>query len=103
MIKNQDKTKFLESLDELNKPAKDALERCVNSEETLFGFLKKGDVAVNELFQRSDLPEEFKELCKTIGFHPESDSGFNAELYRNYFLTFFSSMRKAIKKESING
>ncbi|MBF8278411.1 MAG: hypothetical protein HW390_3484, partial [Candidatus Brocadiaceae bacterium] len=104
MVKDQDRTKFLESLAELKKPAKDALERCVNKEETLWDFLRKKDVTVNEVFRQSDFPKEIKELCGKIGFTPESDNRLNAELYRNYFLTFFSSMRKKIKQgEGING
>ncbi len=102
MVKDQDRTKFLESLAELKKPAKDALERCVNKEQTLWGFLEKKGVTVKEVFGQSGLPQEIKELCSVIGFSPESDNGFNAELYRNYFLTFFSSMRKAKKKETLN-
>lgn len=103
MVKDQDRTKFLESLAELKKPARDALERCVNKEQTLWGFLEKKEVTVKEVFGQSGLPKEIKELCSIICFNPESDNSFNAELYRNYFLTFFSSMRKAKKKETING
>lgn len=104
MVKDQDRTKFLESLAELKKPAKDALERCVNKEQTLWDFLEKKEVTVKEVFGQSGLPQEIRGLCGKTGFSPEADNGLNAELYRTYFLTFFSSMRKKIKQgENIDG
>ena len=101
MVKDQDRTKFLESLAELKKPAKDSLERCMNKEETLFDFLNNKPITVGEVFKQAEFPHEIKMLCERIGF---TDETLNAELYRNYFLTFFSSMRKKIKQgEGIDG
>lgn len=103
MVKTMDQTKFLKTLPKLRKPVQDSLERCVNKEETLFYFLKNKVITVREVFSQAGFLQGIKQLCQKINYTPETDAALDAELYRTYFLTFFSSMRKTKNKEGANG
>lgn len=103
MVKMSDKNKFCGALEkDLRKTARDKLEGCKDSKgsQTLFEFLKNGGgekITVAEIFMQKDMAE-VQALCDTIGFHPEDDRNFEEVLYRNYFLAFFSEMRRILKE-----
>lgn len=103
MVKTSDKNTFRAVLEkDLRKTARDKLEGCKDRKgsQTLFEFLKNGGsekITVAEIFRQGDMTE-VKALCDAIGFHPEDDRTFEEVRYRNYFLAFFSEMRRIIKQ-----
>jgi len=94
--KGKDKDDFPDSIEKLKKTAKNNLENCYNKDKTLFNFIKnKKDLVVSVMgFRRSD---QVKNLCKEIDYDPAIDTEFEKKLYKLYFATFFSMMRKRKK------
>jgi len=100
IIKNKSQSEFAEDLDEVKKrkPARDALERCIDKEQTLLEFLTEKKVSVQSILKKAS-NGNIVNLCGEIDYAPESDDELSGELYQKYFSTFFSSMRKRAKKE----
>lgn len=96
MVKNLSKTEFRNALEnDLRKTAKDKLESCKGRDETLFNFLKKKDISSEDILNQTT---ELKKLYEEPGFEYKKDPGFDDELYRIYFQTFFSEMRRILRK-----
>lgn len=96
MIKNRGSMQ----LNILRKTAKDQLEKCHDKNTTLYEFLTNTQPQglLNEVMKKNR-QEDITELCYETGFSPEADQNFQKEIYRIYFITFFSAMRKIIKKK----
>jgi len=107
--KDKDKDDFSDSIEKLKKTAKNNLENCHNRNKTLFNFIKdKKDLVVSIMSSAGSM--QVKELCKEIDYDPApvrnkeavADHAINTEfeekLYKLYFTTFFSMMRKRKKK-----
>ncbi|MFN3479885.1 MAG: hypothetical protein ACK415_05820 [Thermodesulfovibrionales bacterium] len=78
-------------IEELRQTAKNKLENCNNDKETLKVFLqRKRDEIINKNHQKiriiPDLPD-----------YTLDDEAFKDRLYRQYWLSFFASMRKVLK------
>lgn len=96
MVKNLSKTEFRNALEnDLRKTAKDKLESCKGRDETLFNFLKKKDISSEDILNQTT---EVKKLYEEPGFEYKKDPGVDDELYRIYFQTFFSEMRRILRK-----
>ena len=81
------------------KTAKDSLENCHNKNKTLFNFIKDKKDLVESIMSSSG-SKQVKDLCKEIYYDPAEDTdfaGFEQSLYKLYFTTFFSMMRKREK------
>lgn len=87
-------------IDNLRKTAKDKLEDCNNGSKTLMDFLKSDTWQMLS----SVLPKNNEFLSK-IGYDPSTDKDLKDILHRQYWLSFFASMRKEIKarKAKIGG
>ena len=59
-------------------------------------FLTEKTVSAQDVL-RKPVFSELEELCREIGYPMEKDTDFEAELYRIYFTSFFSTMRKSKK------
>lgn len=102
MVITMDRSEFLTALKDLRDTAKKKLEGCKdkNGKETLFGYLEREEIKAVEILRHSDMDmSDINKMCNEIGWTPESDIGFDDELYRTYFLSFFSEMRRILKKE----
>lgn len=97
-LRQKNKVEFIEFVGKLREPAKDKLHNCHNGSESLFNFLQK-EIRINDMITQHKLQNELQELCKELDIKPENDSDFASELYRTYFLVFFSQMRKMLKRE----
>ena len=96
MVKKLSKTEFRNALEnDLRKTAKDNLENCRGTTMTLFEFLKTKDISSKDMLNQTT---EVKKLCDEPGFEYKKDQGFDDELYRIYFQTFFSEMRRILRK-----
>lgn len=100
MVITMDRSKFLTALNDLRDTAKKKLEGCKdnNGKETLLGYLEREEIKVFEILYHSDM-SDINKMCNAIDWKPESDTGFGDELYRTYFLSFFSEMRRILKEE----
>jgi len=85
---------FRSYLDGLRNTAKDNLKKCHNDTESLFEFLQRKEVKVE-----SNIMNDIQKICNEIAFTPANDTDFMNSLYKSYFETFFSAMRKAKKME----
>ncbi|MFN3531846.1 MAG: hypothetical protein ACK41Q_04930 [Candidatus Brocadia sp.] len=110
MVKSLGKEGFCEELENLRDTAKDKLKGCKDmaGSQTLFEYLKDHGqkFTVEKILMQSDVSgiSDIKALCNEIGFMLEDDKNFEDALYRNYFQTFFSEMRRILKGgKSVNG
>ncbi len=96
MIKNRGTMQ----LNILRKTAKDQLEKCHNKNNTLYDFLTNTQPQgrLNDVMKKNG-QQDIAKLCDETGFSPEADQNFQKEIYRIYFIAFFSAMRKIIKKK----
>jgi CRISPR-associated protein Csx10 len=96
MVKNSGEMQ----IDKLRKTAKDQLEKCHNKNNTLYEFLTNTQPQglLNEVMKKNR-QQDITKLCDETGFSPEADQNFQKEIYRIYFIVFFSAMRKIIKKK----
>ncbi len=87
-------------LNNLRKTAKDQLEKCHNKDSTLYDFLSntQSQNLLNEVMAKNR-QQDITKLCDESGFSPDADQNFQEEIYRIYFIAFFSAMRKIIKKK----
>ncbi len=96
-VKTRNCDAFISYLDGLRNTAKDNLKKCHNDTESLFEFLQRKEVKVE-----SNIMNDIQEICNKINeiaFTPANDADFINSLYKSYFETFFSAMRKAKKME----
>lgn len=91
-MSNMNRQTFCESLDRLRKTAKDNLDKCRTKSQTLFDFIKSYDIS-NDL--TNVLDRKTKQFLDEIKYDLESKKN---SLYKVYFATFFSMMRKKGKK-----
>lgn len=96
LAKPNEQSEFTKIIKQFRKPAKEKLERCNNGKISLFEFLIKRTITIEELL-RSPSNSNLKKLCAEIKFYPEADKQFEKELYKLYLATFFSMMRKNMK------
>ena len=91
--KEKKKDGFADSIEQLKETAQNNLENCNNENKTLFNFIKDKNDLVKSImnFGRST---QVKDLCKKIFYDPGTDTEFEEKLYKLYFATFFSMMRK---------
>lgn len=100
----KDKDQFSGFVEGLKGMASSQLEKCRNSNETLYQFLTNNnkiyeDIKIANVLNISDISlTKADELCKKIGYIVKDDSSLERELFIIYFITFFSAMRK-IKKQ----
>jgi CRISPR-associated protein Csx10 len=94
--KNPIKKDFREKLGKLRKTAKDKLEKCRNNNKTLLNFLKELDIDINYFVRKISDTEV---LAEKINYIPANDIEFQGKVYQDYLVTFFSIMRKKLKKE----
>lgn len=92
LINNNDD--FTNYLNKLRSTAQDNLKKCHNSNNTLLDFLQKKEVKID-----NNIMIDIQAICNEINFNPATDIDFTNSLYRLYFETFFSAMRKRKKKE----
>jgi len=87
-------------LNSLRKTANDQLKKCHNKTDTLHDFLTNTQPQdlLSKIMQQNML-QYITKLCDETGFSPETDQDFQKEIYRAYFIAFFSAMRKEIKKK----
>jgi len=87
---------YIEQL-KLRKPARDSLTRCHNDEKTLLEFLaiKVEEAVVNEHYKDANV----RTTCDLIGFVPMSDPAFLQEVFRVYWETILTAMRRRKGKE----
>ena len=85
----------------LRQTAIKQLDRCRNKNLTLINFLIAKTVSIEKILEQTTLAD-VRQLCEEIGFSIEMDKAFEEELYRVYFSTFFSMMRKAKRQEEKN-
>jgi len=96
MAKSKGKDDFADSIEQLKKTAQNNLENCHNNDNTLFNFIKDKKDLVESIMSFSG-SKQVKDLCKEIDYDPAIDSDFEKSLYKLYFTTFFSMMRKRKK------
>jgi CRISPR-associated protein Csx10 len=107
MIASMNCQRFTETLmndkkgKKLRKTAIKQLDRCRNKNVTLLNFLIKKTVPIKEVLKQTTL-SDVRQLCEEIGLSIEKDKVFEEGLYRVYFSTFFSMMRKAKRREDKN-
>lgn len=89
------KTDFTQYLKELRSTATDKLSKCHNGNDTLLEFLQKKEIKIDENIMKDDI----QTICNKIAFTPANDIDFINSVYKSYFETFFSAMRKAKKME----
>lgn len=96
MTKDKGKDGFANSIEKLKKTAQNNLANCHNKKKTLFDFIKDKKDLVESImgFARST---QVKDLCAEVDYNPAEDSNFEKSLYKLYFTTFFSMMRKRKK------
>ncbi len=80
-------------IDKLRKTAKDKLEGCDNDKVRLKDFLLKDS---QELLKEPISKKSFQ--IPEITYDPSKDEDFLKKLYTQYWLTFFATMRKELKK-----
>lgn len=98
MAKSKGKDGFAGSIEKLKKTAQNNLANCHNKKKTLFNFIKdKKDLI--ESIMNSSVSLQVKGLCKEINYNPAKDGNFEESLYKLYFTTFFSMMRKRKKNK----
>lgn len=81
----------------LRATAREKLEGCNNGQTTLFEFLQGKEITAGKLVQQLH-NLKVSNLCKTIKYDYERDGEFKAALFRTYFQTFFSTIRKKLKE-----
>ena len=96
MAKSKGKDGFADSIEQLKKTAQNNLENCHNKDNTLFNFIKNKKKLVDSIMSSSG-SKQVKDLCKEIDYDPAIDTDFEKRLYKLYFTTFFSMMRKREK------
>ncbi len=94
--KEKKKDGFADSIEQLKKTAQNNLENCHNKDNTLFNFIKNKKNLVESIISSSG-NKQVKDLCKEIDYDPAIDTDFEKRLYKLYFTTFFSMMRKREK------
>jgi CRISPR-associated protein Csx10 len=84
-------------IEQLRKPAMDSLTRCHNDEKTLLEFLaiKVEEAVVNEHYKDASV----RTTCDLIGFVPMTDPAFMQEVFRVYWETILTAMRRRKGKE----
>ncbi|HOV91199.1 MAG TPA: RAMP superfamily CRISPR-associated protein [Syntrophorhabdaceae bacterium] len=84
------------NIDKLRKTAKDKLEDCDNGNTTLLDFLKRDrdSVTKNSL---DSITTSHQSFLREINYNSSADEDFKDNLYRQYWLSFFAYMRKALK------
>lgn len=89
---------FINYIKELRKNANDKLKACrVTKQDTLYDVLiAKKEPNFVALLNR--LSEKIENLAQKASFDYKNDQKFREELYRVYWFTFFSTLRKLIKK-----
>lgn len=96
---------FKNYVENLKKPAKDKLYALKIKEEDKFKsfhyFLSSkevnaSDVLIKTQFDKLKNSDEIKEI-----YNPNKDERFNDILYKDYFITFFTTLRKLLKKEKL--
>ncbi len=93
-VKSRNCDKFMEYVGSLRDTAKDNLIKCHNGNDTLLEFLQKKEIKID-----GNITKNIEDICSKIGFTPAKDTDFMNSLYKLYFETFFSAMRKAKKME----
>jgi CRISPR-associated protein Csx10 len=96
MAKAKGKDGFADSIGDLKETAKNNLKNCHNEKKILFNFIKDKKELVESIMSSSG-SKQVKDLCKEIDYNPAIDSDFEKSLYKLYFTTFFSMMRKRKK------
>jgi len=102
MIQSMDRTTFRKSLESLRDTARNKLQRCRNSSQTLFDYLMEKDVTIKETLNDSSLfasstINKINDLFRETGLRPEQNMSFESDLYRLYLLSFLSAIRNRIK------
>lgn len=93
MVRKKDKLE----LKNLREPAKDQLKNMRNDCQTLFDFLDEfNSDKLKKISGKGEL-KTVEKLGHEVGFSSEN---YLKNLYRNYLLTFFSTMRRELKKAS---
>jgi len=85
---------FKTLLENLKKTARDNLENCRNNDKNLYDFLKNFSVDIEDAIKNIN---DMKKLCDEISYQPENDKELQAELEKDYLITFLSTMRKKAK------
>jgi CRISPR-associated protein Csx10 len=93
-VKSRNYNEFIKYVDNLRDIAKDNLKKCHNDNVTLLEFLQEKEIKIDENIRPS-----IGRICTEIGFNSVEDTDFMNSLYKLYFETFFSAMRKEKKKE----
>ncbi len=94
--KGQGKNGFAGSIEKLKKTAKNSLENCHNKKKTLLNFIKDKKNLIESVMSSAG-SMQVKDLCKEIDYDPAINTEFEEKLYKLYFTTFFSMMRKRKK------
>lgn len=101
---------FKKSLrDDLRKTARDHMEACDNGRITLFDFIQEEKLSVSRILNRTDrVVTELNRLLADPLIHGDIKGvlniggKFEEELYKLYFETFFTAMRKRVQaKEEV--
>ncbi|MDP2160032.1 MAG: hypothetical protein Q8K02_06090, partial [Flavobacterium sp.] len=98
---SEDKNKFNEKLELLRKAAKEKLEECRMRGNSFYDWLvNMNDITSSKILENVNMTK-VKEILKDISYKVEADINFNNKLYKEYFLTFFSALRKSLKKMEV--
>ncbi len=82
----------------IRKTAIEKLERCRMSRDSFYNWLlKKNDITASKILEDTKMTK-VREILNDISYNVENDSNFNNKLYKEYFLTFFSALRKSLKR-----
>jgi len=90
---------FVEKVGRIRKTAQDKLKRCRNESQTLWDVLNnKGEPNWEKMFSKMDNIRELEKVAGEVGFEFKQDGDFIEDLYKNYWQTFFRTLRKLNKE-----
>jgi len=98
---SKDKSSFDSNISSLRNLAKDKLVECSMNRKSFLDYLLKTKINSDIVISDSNFSGLSDEELKNI-YDPLKDDELNNNLYKPYYLTFFSYLRKLMKREGIN-
>ncbi|MDZ4711295.1 MAG: hypothetical protein SGI89_03110 [bacterium] len=87
---------FKSNLDRLRKTASDNIKKCNFDGTDFFEYMKNKNITASNITVESAFSSIASEDVKKL-YNVESDTDFNRNLFKDYYLTFFSYLRKQMK------